>query len=225
MNRLVNFTLVLSLFCFLAFPASVKSDANIDNSYDMIIDVGHGGIDGGTSAHGILEKDINLAIGLKLYEALKKKGFAIGITRMDDYALSDDSSFHFLKSRHRRDLEQRKLIADTLRPTLFLSIHVNWSKNKHTRGPLVIYQPNEASFHLAQIIQDHLNMYYGVEKSPLKGKSYFLMKMLEIPSVIIELGYLSNDQDMAILTEEHTQDQLVNRLVQALSDYFILFPV
>lgn len=196
----------------------------IEPAYDIIIDVGHGGIDGGTSVNGVLEKDINLAIGLKLFQALKQEGFKVGITRVHDYALSDDSPFKDIRSRHKRDLKQRALIAESLRPKLFISLHVNWSKNKKTRGPLVIYQPNDASYHLAQLVQNHLNTYYALHKLPKKGKAYFLMKELAMPSIIVELGFLSNEHDFSILTNAHTQDQLVNRLVHAVNEYFILFP-
>ncbi|NEU29552.1 N-acetylmuramoyl-L-alanine amidase [bacterium LRH843] len=215
--------LLLMMYCM--NPVIVGADSHFNEAYDVIIDVGHGGIDGGTSFNEFLEKDINLAIGIKLYEELKKRSFNVGITRIRDNALSDDSWKPHLRSRHVIDLKQRELIADSLKPKIFVSLHVNWSKNKHRRGPVVVYQASEASFSLAHVLQSHLNEFYGVKKNILRGNSYFLMKHLEMPSVIIEMGYLSNHKDRTIMIEEHTQDQLVHALVQAIEEYFLIYPV
>lgn len=217
--------IIILMISLSLYPVVIQArESVLEPAYDIVIDVGHGGIDGGTSVNGVLEKDINLAIGLKLFQALKGEGFKVGITRVGDYALSDDSSFKHIRSRHKRDLKQRALIAESLRPKLFISLHVNWSKSKRTRGPLVIYQPNDASYHLAQLVQDHLNTYYALQRQPKKGRSYFLMKELAMPAIIVELGFLSNEEDFYILTNVHTQDQLVNRMVQAVNEYFLLFP-
>ncbi len=142
---------------------------------------------------------------------------------MHDYALSDDRPFDRI-SRHQKDLRQRKFIADTFNPKIFVSLHVNWSANKKRREPVVIYQVSDESFQLAQIVQNHLNDYYGMSKAPQKGTAYFLMKNLDMPSIIVELGYLSNAEDFQLLVQEHSQDQLVAAMVQAIEEYFLAFP-
>jgi N-acetylmuramoyl-L-alanine amidase len=207
----------------LPFPLSAHAQSYITPFCDIVIDVGHGGVDGGTSSNGILEKDLNLAIGTKLFNELNKKSFHVGITRIDDHSLSDDSPFPKL-SRHLRDLKQRKIIADGLQPKIFLSLHVNWSKNESLRGPVIIYQVNEESYHLAQVVQEHLNEYYEIKKYPQKGKPYFLMKHLDMPSIIVELGYISNAEDFQIMTQEDSQDQLVAAIVRAIEEYLLLYP-
>ncbi|OIJ09357.1 hypothetical protein BKP35_16970 [Anaerobacillus arseniciselenatis] len=111
-----------------------------------------------------------------------------------------------------------------INPKIFISLHVNWSKNKNLRGPVVIYQVSGESYHIAQIIQDHLNNYYGIKKPILKGNPYFLMKKLDMPSTIVELGYISNHKDFKILTEESSQDELVAAIVSAIEEYFLLYP-
>ena len=192
---------------------------------DVIIDVGHGGIDGGTSTSlGVLEKDINLAIGKKLYYLLQKQSYNVGITRLDDYALSDDNQYDQLLSRHLKDLKQRKLIADTLKPKLFISLHGNWSESKKAKGPIVIYQPNNASYAVARIMQYHLNKPYGTQKLPRMGDKYFLMKHLKTTSVIVEMGYLSNQDDLIYLTKEETQNEIAAGLAEAIGEYLLLYP-
>jgi len=215
----------LALFVYLVssfFTQQVHAQI-VPTPVDIIIDVGHGGIDGGTSSGQILEKDINLEIGAKLYKLLQKQSYFVGITRLHDYALSDDSLLKHI-SRHQRDLNQRKLIAETLNPKLFISLHVNWSKNKNVRGPIVIYQPSHASFIVAQFVQHHLNELYGTKNKPVKGSPYFLLKSLHMPSIIVEMGYISNSEDLHMLTTEAKQDLLVEKIAQAINDYFLLNP-
>lgn len=217
--------MILVLFVYIIFssiPQPVHAQI-VPQPVDIIIDVGHGGIDGGTSSGKVLEKDINLAIGAKLYTLLQKQSYYVGITRLHDYALSDDSLFKHL-SRHKRDLNQRKLIAETLKPKLFISLHVNWSKKQRVRGPIVIYQPNHASYTAAQFLQHHLNDLYGTKKKPMKGSPYYLMKTLKMPAVIVEMGYISNPQDLNMLLKEETQDQIVFKIAQAINDYLLLNP-
>ena len=223
MNYLFKIPLIFSAIILCLFISQPVHAQIVPQPVDIIIDVGHGGIDGGTSSGEILEKDINLAIGAKLYKLLHKQSYHVGVTRLHDYALSDDSLFQHL-SRHKRDLNQRKLIAETLKPKLFISLHVNWSKNANVRGPMVIYQPSHASFTVAQFMQHHLNELYGTKNKPMKGTPYFLMKTLKMPSIIVEMGYISNPQDLNMLLKEKTQDQLVLKIAQAINDYFLLNP-
>ncbi len=221
-----TFISVLTVCYFLiAVPSPTHAQSIVEPTYDIVIDVGHGGIDGGTSSSDLLEKDINFAIGVKLFHALLHKSYYVGITRIQDYALSDDSSNLLVRSRHIRDLKQRKLIADTLQPKLFISLHVNWSKNKNARGPVVIYQASEASYMLAHTIQTHLNELYGLKKVPQKGDSYFLMKHLEMPSVIVEMGFLSNAKDKDFLSSAHNQELLVEALIRGIGEYFSIYPI
>ncbi|MGO4889887.1 N-acetylmuramoyl-L-alanine amidase [Anaerobacillus sp. MEB173] len=223
MIKLQRKVLLLSTILSLFLPVHLYVYAEPYLAPDVVIDVGHGGIDGGTSSSGVLEKDINLEVGLKLFNELNKKSFNVGITRINDATLSDESQFTNL-SRHMRDLKQRMIIANTLKPRVFISLHVNWSKNKKRRGPVIIYQVSEKSLQLAHLVQGHLNEYYGVNKNPFKGNPYFLMKHLDMPSIIVELGYLSNSKDFGILTDEESQGELVDAMVRAVEEYFMLYP-
>ncbi|WP_413378951.1 N-acetylmuramoyl-L-alanine amidase family protein [Alkalihalobacillus sp. 1P02AB] len=190
-------------------------------TYDVVIDVGHGGVDGGTSIKGILEKEINLQFGLELYEELKGDSYRVAITRIHDYALSDDYIGR-RASRHQKDLLQRTMIVNSLKPKVFLSLHVNWAKNRQAHGPIVIYQKSEKSLFLAEVIQNHLNSYYETKRSPIKGKKYYLMNHTETASVIVELGFLSNGNDRAMMLDEQKRTEIVKALSSALEEYFTL---
>lgn len=181
---------------------------------DLVIDIGHGGVDGGTSFGTILEKDINLGVGLKLYPQLRKKGISAGMTRMTDYALSDDNAAR--GSRHRRDLAQRVEIANRVKPDALISLHVNWSTDRRKTGPLVIYRKNDpASKRLAEHLQSGLNVLYGVSTKPEPGRKYYLLRHSRSPAVIVEMGYLSNSRDRGLLISPGFQKKLADALAAA----------
>ncbi|GAA0374295.1 N-acetylmuramoyl-L-alanine amidase family protein [Bacillus horti] len=192
--------------------------------YDVVIDIGHGGIDGGTFHKTILEKDINLTIGLELYKELKKKHYLVGITRTHDYALSDDYHFSAIRSRHQRDLTQRKLIAEGLNPKLLISIHVNYSSSKKARGPMVIYQRRGNSYLIAALLQDNLNKLAQTKHSIVPSSTFFLLQSVDSPALIAEVGYISHPQERALLQQPAYQQQIAQAISNTIDQYFTLYP-
>src|SRR4051812_3013824 len=107
--------LIIVLTLFLCIPYSQEAAATGDPllpSADIMLDVGHGGIDSGTMIGKYEEKDMNLAIAKKTYKSLQKKGYHVIINRTEDYALSDDNTWSY-GGRHRKDLAQRSGLANT----------------------------------------------------------------------------------------------------------------
>lgn len=181
----------------------------------VIIDVGHGGVDSGTTHGTLLEKDINLAVGLKLYAQLRKNGVEASINRTTDYALSDDNPGK-TGGRHRRDLAQRVEIANRLKPAFMLSLHVNWTSNKARSGPLVIYCKNqESGKKLAMKLQQELNKLYGIDTEPVASKSYYVLTHSHVLSVIVEMGFLSNKHDRELLVSPPFQQKLAEAIANA----------
>lgn len=188
---------------------------------DIIIDVGHGGIDSGALHGKYQEKDMNLAISKKTYKLLKKRGYRVIINRTEDYALSEDNKWSF-GGRHRKDLAQRSGIANTIKPKIMLSMHINWSSKSDRRGPLVIYQNQSDSILLAQLLQESLNRLYGTEELAVLGKKYYVLKHTKCPSVIVELGFISNKADRKLLNDSHHQAKLAKAITQAVDQYFAM---
>lgn len=181
----------------------------------IIIDVGHGGVDGGTTYGTILEKDINLAVGLKLLSVLQSRQVPTSINRTKDYALSDDNPGRN-GGRHRRDLAQRVEIANKLKPAFMLSLHVNWTSNKTRSGPLVIYCKNQqAGKQLALRLQQELNQLYGSHTEPVASKSYYVLTHSRVPTVIVEMGFLSNKSDRQLLLSPQFQQKLADSIAKA----------
>lgn len=213
---------VMCISTLLSYPASTPEPEDL--SYvmpktDILIDVGHGGIDGGTSYGSILEKDINLQIATKLYAHLHAKHYNVAINRTSDYALSDDNRLKTLRSRHQRDLSQRKEIANRLHPEIMVSLHVNWSKRESASGAIVMHQKSEESKQLATAIQHSLNAYYQREHAPYLGKKYFLLNHSLCPTVIVEMGYISNEADRHKLTDFQEQMNIVHAIADGIEAF------
>jgi N-acetylmuramoyl-L-alanine amidase len=202
-------------------PPSVKRALP---SADVLIDAGHGGIDGGTHWNGILEKDINLAISRKLYLLLRAKGLKVILNRTGDYALSDDNRWHLSRSRHRRDLSQRRGLTDEIGASLFVSIHVNWSPKGNKRGPLVIHQAEGRSVVLARFIQDSLNRQQGRFRLPQVADKFYLLNRVQAPSVIVETAFLSDPQDRAMLTSIPGQNRIAAAIANGIIAYRAFSP-
>lgn len=192
--------------------------------YDIIIDVGHGGIDGGTSYGALLEKDLNLAIGVKLFKHLKAQGYQVGITRLTDYALSDDSTYTWMKSRHKRDLTQRWLIAEGLKPKVFISIHVNFSPHRYNKGAVILHQKQAESYLLAELIQKELNELTQTHDRQKMTQYYYLLKTINQPSLIAEVGYISHPHEREKLQNEGYQQELAEKMSNAIDQFFLLYP-
>ncbi|MGF7045663.1 N-acetylmuramoyl-L-alanine amidase [Paenibacillus sp. DS2015] len=187
----------------------------------VLIDVGHGGIDGGTSFQKIVEKDINLKIALKVFMLLKSKGYYAILNRSNDYALSDDNHWLHSSSRHLRDLAQRKELSRQVPTLLVVSLHVNWGKSPSKRGPLVLHQNEGRSYLLADAIQQQLNLLYETNQQPKLGKPFYILNYIKDPAVIVETGFLSNPEDRAMLTNPRKQLVIAESITAAIIGYLM----
>lgn len=192
----------------------------------IVIDPGHGGIDGGTNFGDILEKNINLEVGLKLKDLLIKKGATVVMTREIDESLDD----HIVGngSRHREDLNTRVRIINESKADLFMSIHVNYNKNEKRLGPMVLYHINsEEGRYLAEHMQVYLNdittykrMDITVKHSVMSG-NYYIAGNTTIPGIIVEIGFLSNEIDRKLLLDSEHQNEIIEQITKGIISYFI----
>lgn len=188
----------------------------------IVIDAGHGGIDGGTNRVNLLEKEVNLSIARKLKFILEKKGYTVIMTRNDDVSLDDlDQSS---SSRHKRDLNARLSIINSSNAQLFVSIHVNSSRNSAADGSIVFYSPKfEQNETLAYCIQLALNdLTVDGERrtmhNPQKG-DYFLLNHSDIPGVIVETAFISNAGEKKLLAEDEFHTQLASTMADGIEQY------
>lgn len=185
----------------------------------ILIDVGHGGIDGGTSHGDLLEKDINLAISRRLFMLLRSAGYHAILNRDADYALSDDNRWHASRSRHRRDLAQRKQLSSEIPTKLVVSIHVNWSKSKARSGGMVLHQAEGRSFLLAEAIQRQLNRIYPSRHHTEVGRPFYLLNQTRVPAVIVETGFISCASDRQKLCSRKGQMEIAGAVASGIMEY------
>lgn len=191
---------------------------------NIVIDPGHGGIDGGTYFQDILEKDINLQIGLRLREELIKRGGRVAMTREIDESLEryvEDGS------RHSRDLKSRVEIIRDNKADLFISIHVNHIRDSRRMGPIIFYnEENRDSKKLGEYIQTSLNklseyekMGISLDRVALHG-DYYILNNSPAPGVIIETGFISNEGDRKLLSKKGHQEEIADLIVKGIIEYF-----
>ena len=227
-GKLCGIAAVLAAF-FTAFGLCVGAlygaktvSAFEENGIRIVLDAGHGGIDGGVTGRttGVKESDINLAIVLKLKEVLTEKGFDVILTRKTDAGLYDTTAKGFKK----RDMQKRKEIAQAAEPTMVLSIHQNYYPSTTSRGGQVFYdKSDEKSALLADIMQNRLNGLYereGVRARKKTAGEYYMLTCADCPSVILECGFLSNAADEELLIGERWQRRLAEEITEGVMEYF-----
>ena len=190
--------------------------------YTIVLDAGHGGEDGGaSSASGVLEKDINLAITMTLRDLFVANGVRVILTRSEDVLLYDKTiDYHGRKKA--LDLAARREIAEETPNAIFVSIHMNSFPETQYKGLQVWYSRNDpASLTLAQTIQD-LAADQLQKKNDRRIKaatsSIYLLYHLTCPAVLVECGFLSNPEEATLLSTEAYQNKLAFLLFLAISD-------
>ncbi|MFS0556579.1 N-acetylmuramoyl-L-alanine amidase [Brevibacillus sp. 179-C8.2 HS] len=209
----------MTIFFLILICIPTRSDALPLTSFHILIDVGHGGVDSGTSYGDLHEKDINLQIAKRLYRQLTAAGYTVALNRHEDIALSDDNRWLNNRSRHIRDLAQRKNLAKEIDPQMMLSLHVNWSPDPRRQGPIILHQNTEESYLLAELLQNSLNKLTGTNDKPVKGKTYYMLRHNYCPSVIVEMGFISSAHDREMLTNPTSQEKIAQAISEAVSEY------
>lgn len=184
----------------------------------IVIDPGHGGFDPGkVGVNQTLEKDVNLSISEKLNQKLAANGYTVYMTRVSDEALcrGDESS------KKRADMQNRVALIEKKKPDLVVSIHQN-SFSASTKGAQVFYhKSSEKGKRLAGILQQSIKEgadkeNHRVEKA---NDSYYMLRKVSCPIVIVECGFLSNPEEERLLNDEKYQKKMVNAIAQGIENF------
>ena len=205
---LVLAVFVTFAFCFFALSRAAAKSL----SFTVVIDAGHGGVDGGVVGRttGVKESDINLSLSRLLQEEMEGAGFYVIQTRPTEAGLYGMATSGY----KRRDMQKRAEIIQKNTPALMISIHQNFFSDPARRGAQVFYREDlAASETLACLIQTSLNeMPECVKKSAALAGDYFVLNCSDTPSVIVECGFLSNPQDEALLIDKTYQRKIVSAI-------------
>jgi N-acetylmuramoyl-L-alanine amidase len=174
----------------------------------VVIDAGHGGEDPGANNGKILEKDINLAIALKLEALLKEKNIKTFMLRQDDTFVG---------------LYDRPYIANALNATLFVSIHSNAIDSAKTSGTETLYYPEtkgDPAFtgeKFAKLVQDSLiSKLKSVNRKTVQRPGLVVLKYTKMPAILAEIGFLTNAAEVKNLINPEYQQKAAEALDEAI---------
>ncbi|TYO93811.1 N-acetylmuramoyl-L-alanine amidase CwlD [Desulfallas thermosapovorans] len=188
----------------------------------IVVDPGHGGIDpGSTGATGVLEKDITLAVSRKLSTVLGQGGAIVLMTRESDTDLSDADGGKLI-TRKRQDLSRRVALANERNADAFICVHVNSFKSgPKEHGAQTFYQPgSEEGQRLAMAIQGELVRLLKNTTRRAKAVDYYTTRNAKMPSVIVEIGFISNPGEEKLMCDEDYQAKLAYAIYSGLVKYF-----
>lgn len=184
----------------------------------LVIDPGHGGLDGGAIAYnGVKESDLNLEIGLKLRDLAAFCGVETQMTRQDDLPRTAAQDY----SEH-EDLVYRANFAGQIPNAVLISIHQNTFPTSQPSGAQVLYGPDAESRKLGELT--HRNLIDGLQPQNRRvaepaPKSLYLTAHVQCPVILVECGFLSNLSDLQLLSDPNYQRSLAAVLLASYLQY------
>ncbi len=203
---------ILSL-CFLLSLTCVRASLPLTGKI-IILDIGHGGDDPGTSYQNILEKDLNLAIGLELEKELSRNGASVILTREGDYDLASPNATRRKKS----DFDNRIDLINKSKANVYLSIHINYLEDSSYYGGQIFYY-GEENKKIAETLQTEFNT-ISYPRSIKPMPNIYMYRHLKIPGVLVECGFISNKKEREKLITPAYQKEIAKSLTKGLIMYF-----
>lgn len=222
------FAVVFIAYCVVASSLvgsgeTQSASVEADQKKAIVIDPGHGGEDGGTvGVNGVLEKDLNLMISDTLCDILRFSGYEVTPTRTEDILLYD-RNVDFEGRKKVLDLAARLNIAKNVMPDLFVGIHMNSFPQEKYSGLTVYYSPNHKdSYGAASVLRDNvIELLQPENDRDLKaaGSNIYLLDRMECPGILIECGFLSNNEECEKLSDEGYRQTLSFVIFSSLASF------
>ena len=189
----------------------------------IVVDAGHGKPDeGAESSTGTTEAETNLKIALKLQNLLEQSGSTVILTRSDENAIYDYDS-KTLRQKKISDIHNRVKIGNESSADIFVSIHLNKIPQQQYDGWQTFYNAQSSDGKkLAESIQENLNDAIQKENNRVAKTidNIYIIKHVEIPTTIVECGFLSNPEEEKLLLQDEYQDKLAWGIYNGIIDYF-----
>lgn len=199
----------------------INQQQSVKRSHTIIIDAGHGGIDGGaTSCTGVLESHINLEIALCLEDLFHLLGYDTVMIRKTDESIYTQGNT--IASQKVSDLKERVRIVNETPGSFLISIHQNTFSDSRYNGAQVFYPKAGDSQKIAQAIQKELikQLNPSGNRKAKSAKGVYLMDNINRPGVLIECGFISNREEEAMLRDPVYQRRICSVIASAVSTYF-----
>lgn len=211
--------LLLAHFGSKAVTVMVEN-APIEDRACVVIDAGHGGIDGGaTSCTGVLESQLNLEIALRLEDLLHFLGHDTRMVRTTDTSIYTEGST--IAAQKVSDLKERVKLVNETENALLVSIHQNTFQDDRYSGAQVFYASDTESQTLAKEMQSALIQYLnpGSKRQCKPSDGIYLMQHIEKPGILIECGFLTNPEEEAKLRGKEYQQKLCCVIASVVNGY------
>jgi len=211
-RKLIRLCLILILI-FLMIAAAILGFFGVRylyrtyfNKADIVLDAGHGGKDPGANVGVVFEKDITLSIALMTQEILENAGYKVAMTRNDDIFV---------------ELTERSEIANCKNSYVFVSIHCNSSEDGVGKGIETYYtdQKGESSKYLAAEIQNSVIEHTNAENRELRTANYTVLVRSNMPTALIEVGFLTDSEEIELLQTEAYQKKVAEGIANGIINY------
>ena len=201
-NKSIFFLGVLAIVSFgFGKPKKIKS-----SQVNVVIDAGHGGSDNWANVDGVTEKKIVEQLIYKIQALNKNKNIIIHFTRSADQFIP---------------LDDRTTFINTIKPDLVLSLHVNSSINKNISGIEFYVSKESTNYNSSNLIAEKFQSKFlnaNFKVSEIKNANFYILKKSEVPALIMELGYLTNENDKKILVNNYEQNQIAKKIIECISE-------
>ncbi len=215
----MTFLLLIGMFPFGRESARLVADMREAKDFTVVIDAGHGGDDPGkVGVHKEEEKVINLQIAKLLQKELENAGVRVVMTRETDADLADEDA----SNKKRQSLQRRCELATKENADCVVSIHQNSYTDASVKGAQVFYYSgSEEGKRLGEILQKYLvNSVDASNHRKAKGNdSYYLLKKIGSPTVIVECGFLSNPNEAVLLSNQEYQIKIAKAICEGIIEY------
>ena len=217
------YCIVLAAFILLAVGGGravtvMSSLAPVINRKTVIIDAGHGGIDGGaTSVSGVLESKLNLDIALKLRDIMGLLGINTVMIRETDCSVYTQGQT--IGQKKISDLKERVRIVNSTENAILVSIHQNHFSAPQYSGAQVFYAPTEESREVAGVIQEAIVRCInpGSRRQIKKADGVYLMQNISCPGILVECGFISNYREEYLLRDAVYQRKMCSIIACTMS--------
>lgn len=222
---LISLLISLTLVIFQKTELTLSSSMSEQNGPVIIIDPGHGGEDGGAvAADGTVEKDINLAISLKLNDILSSFGYKTCLIRDTDISICDESA-STVRERKVSDIHNRANFMKKYDNCIYVSIHQNKFDSSSIWGAQTFYSPNNnESASLAEFIQESIAAKIQPDNNRVikkSGTNIYVLYNAVCPAVMVECGFLSNPQELTSLKSDDYQSQMAYAISYGIFNYYV----
>ncbi|HRG19081.1 MAG TPA: M56/M15 family metallopeptidase [Flavobacterium lutivivi] len=172
----------------------------------IVIDAGHGGHDFGATKDDLNEKNLIAEITKKIKKEYSDSDVEIHFTRTDDEFI---------------DLNNRTNFINKIKPDLVISLHVNNNKNIESSGFEIYVSDKNEMFEKSKVFAEKLTV--KLSKTQLKNRGlkiapFYILKNSTCPSLVVELGFISNENDRKFISSEKGQSEIAKSILDFISE-------